>query len=248
MGKQIWPDGHNFNGRIGTYLAQGLDAQQTPVRKQVAQTQWLTAILLLTTALAQFLSEGDWLIFAWAVEGALLHLAAARWKFPLAAKAGIHLFTAVVGGGLVGRLAEGAVGTAVWNVPALIDLGVIGLAGIIPLVMRSKYERRIYWLAAHIAFLAWLWRELGSVADGPGVVSVAWGFYALLLLLASLRWRVLQMRTLAIATFFALAGKLILVDLAALRAVWRILLFAGVGGLFLLISYYYRSFLPMDTE
>jgi uncharacterized membrane protein len=45
-----------------------------------------------------------------------------------------------------------------------------------------------------------------------------------------------------------LSAKRILVDLSALRAVWCILLFAGVGGLFLLISYYCRTLLPNEEE
>ena len=61
------------------------------------------------------------------------------------------------------------------------------------------------------------------------------GNLTLVLLGIGLKFRFQRLRMVAIATLFVLAGKLILVDLAALRAVWRILLFAGVGGLFLLI-------------
>ncbi len=221
--------------------------KQTQVRDQMWRMHTLTGILLFTTALAQLL-DGDALFFAWAVEAAALQLAAARWAFPLAGKVGVHAFWAVVGGWLAARLGEYQVGTAVWNTPALVDLGVIGLAAIAPIAFRAQNERRAYWLAAHIALLAWMWRELGSIANGQGLVSIAWGGYALLLLGISFKFRFQQLRTLAIATLFLLAGKLILVDLAALKAVWRILLFAGVGGLFLLISYYYRSFLPGDEE
>jgi uncharacterized membrane protein len=45
-----------------------------------------------------------------------------------------------------------------------------------------------------------------------------------------------------------LVGKLFLVDLAAVETVWRILLFAGFGGLFLLISYYYGAWLGLTNE
>jgi uncharacterized membrane protein len=35
-----------------------------------------------------------------------------------------------------------------------------------------------------------------------------------------------------------LLAKMFVVDLRALQALWRVLLFSGLGGLFLLLSYY----------
>ncbi len=218
--------------------------KQTQVRHQVWRVHGWTAALLLMAALAQLL-EGDALFFAWALEAAALELVAVRWGFPLIEKGGVHVFWLVVGGWLASRLFGVQQDTAVWNVPAMVDLGVIALA---VAVFSRKDERQFYWLAAHIALLIWLWRELGSVTNGQGLVSIAWGIYALVLLGIGLKFRFQRLRMVAIATLFVLAGKLILVDLAALRAVWRILLFAGVGGLFLLISYYYQSFLSAPEE
>ena len=218
--------------------------KQTQVKTPVWRVHGVTSALLLATALAQLL-DGDALFLAWTIEAAALQLAATQWAFPPAEKVAIHSFWIVIGGWLASRLFEGQQGTAVWNIPALVDLAVIGLA---VSVFRAKNERPFYWLAAHIALLIWLWRELGSVTNGQGLVSVAWGVYALILLGIGLKFRFQRLRMVAIATLFVLAGKLILVDLAALRAVWRILLFAGVGGLFLLISYYYQSFLSAAEE
>lgn len=45
------------------------------------------------------------------------------------------------------------------------------------------------------------------------------------------------MRDTAIAALFLVVAKLFLVDLAV-DQVWRILLFLGFGGLFLVVSYY----------
>lgn len=44
-----------------------------------------------------------------------------------------------------------------------------------------------------------------------------------------------------VGTLFLVAGKLFLVDLQYLEAVWRILLFLGFGGLFLLLSYFFQG-------
>ena len=99
----------------------------------------LTSALLLATALAQLL-EGDALFLAWTIEAALLQLAATQWAFPPAEKVAIHSFWIVIGGWLASRLFEGQQGTAVWNIPALVDLAVIGLA---VSVFRAKNERPI---------------------------------------------------------------------------------------------------------
>ncbi|HEX2740415.1 MAG TPA: DUF2339 domain-containing protein, partial [Rubrobacter sp.] len=52
------------------------------------------------------------------------------------------------------------------------------------------------------------------------------------------------------ATLFLVVGKLFLVDLAGVEAVWRILLFLGFGGLFLVLGYYLQHLWkpgPPDT-
>jgi uncharacterized membrane protein len=46
---------------------------------------------------------------------------------------------------------------------------------------------------------------------------------------------------LGLVTLFVVVGKLFLVDLAWVGAVWRILLFLGFGVVFLLLSYYLQS-------
>jgi len=44
-----------------------------------------------------------------------------------------------------------------------------------------------------------------------------------------------------VATLFLVVAKLFLWDLAALDPLWRVLLFLGFGGLFLLLSYHLRN-------
>ena len=44
-----------------------------------------------------------------------------------------------------------------------------------------------------------------------------------------------------VATLFLVVAKLFLWDLAALDPLWRVLLFLGFGGMFLLLSYYLRN-------
>ncbi|MCA9996337.1 MAG: DUF2339 domain-containing protein [Anaerolineales bacterium] len=136
--------------------------------------------------------------------------------------------------------------TAVFNFHALIDLTIIALAAITFIApVMSISIRNIYGLSAHVALLIWFARELSPLDGGQGLVTVAWGVYAIALLLLALRYRLQQIRLIALGTLFLLVGKLFLVDLAALETIWRILLFAGFGGLFLLISYHYRTWLGL---
>ncbi|MDO8736122.1 MAG: DUF2339 domain-containing protein, partial [Thermoleophilia bacterium] len=48
-------------------------------------------------------------------------------------------------------------------------------------------------------------------------------------------------RTVALVTLFVVVGKLLLVDLGTVKAIWRVLLFIGFGGLFLVLSYFFQS-------
>ncbi len=67
-------------------------------------------------------------------------------------------------------------------------------------------------------------------------VTVACGLYAVGLRLDR-AWLVRG----GLTTLFLVVGKLFLVDLAEVEAIWRVLLFLGFGGLLLALSYYLRS-------
>lgn len=96
----------------------------------------------------------------------------------------------------------------------------------------------VYRLAAHAAVLQWIWREFSGLPGGEGIVSALWGVYGVtLLVVATLRGYPL-LQAVAKATLLVLLAKMFLVDLRALEALWRVLLFSGLGGLFLLLSYY----------
>lgn len=101
----------------------------------------------------------------------------------------------------------------------------------------SVAELRVYRFGVHLALLAWLWRELFVYPNGAAYVSAAWGLYGLALLVVGVRGRHEVLQKTALATLLAMVAKLFLVDLAALEALWRILLFLSVGGVFLLLSY-----------
>jgi hypothetical protein len=127
--------------------------------------------------------------------------------------------------------------TAQVNWAAAADLLAILAAAGIAWRIRTGWERAAYVLLAHAGLLLWFWRELAGLPAGHGLVSAAWGVYAVLLLVTGLRLNVHRLRQLALATLALLVGKLFLVDLAHLEPVWRIVLFFAFGALFLILSY-----------
>ena len=112
-------------------------------------------------------------------------------------------------------------------------------------------------LAAEVAILdsTWLtrrfWPDCGACCwrlRGDGLVIVAWGLYAAMLLLAAFRVRIPRLVRGAVATLLIVVGKPFLVDLAEVDVVWRVPLFLGFGGLFLALSYYLRSLWRLDSR
>jgi uncharacterized membrane protein len=133
--------------------------------------------------------------------------------------------------------------TPIFNHNGMIGLGILALGVVVAYTVRA--DRRILSglaLALHAIFLGWLWQELGLFPNGNGIVTVAWGIDALLIIGAALKFnRDRNLFIVGAATLFAVAAKLFLVDLYYLEAIWRILLFLGFGALFLVVSYYLQN-------
>jgi uncharacterized membrane protein len=122
------------------------------------------------------------------------------------------------------------------NRQALTDLDVLGLA-VIAAWLSGKSGRDLYAISVYVGLLALAYREFAGLTNGQAWVSAAWAMCGAALLLGSLRSGHAGMRRLALATLMLVAAKLLLVDLKRIEAVWRILISAGLGGLFLLLSY-----------
>lgn len=212
----------------------------------LSYTHASVALLFLTLA-AVLMLRGDALLFTLAAEATVLHYISRRFS-DRAISVEAHLLFFVAAAWLAVRLVagtpEGLLGATeptLFNARALVDLLVIGLAfGVSPLVLPRSLGP-VYRVAAHAAVLAWLWRELSVLPGGEAYVTIAWGLYAVGLLVAGLRLdRSAAVRG-GMATLFLVVGKLFLVDLAEVEALWRVLLFLGFGALFLVLSYYLRA-------
>jgi uncharacterized membrane protein len=203
-----------------------------PRSATLSSAHLLAAALLLPLGTTAALAGGQ-LYLALAVQAALIHLLAGRLGMRSAATVAHLLFGALAMWFLVRLDTAGIALTRA----GLIDLAVIALAFLAATQLTSFRAARVYRFAVHAALLAWFWRELSVLPGGAAYVSSAWSAYALLLLVLALRWRIELLHRTALATLLLVVAKLFVFDLAALEALWRILLFLGLGGVFLLLSY-----------
>ncbi len=128
------------------------------------------------------------------------------------------------------------------DVEFVTQLGAIASVGLLaPRWIRKLDIQQIYQLTAHLVFLVWLYQEFSGLENGQAWISMAWGAYAVVLLLMGFLRFGKRMRLIGMATIFVVVGKLFLVDLSQLEAIWRILLFIGFGITFLILGYYWQA-------
>jgi uncharacterized membrane protein len=122
--------------------------------------------------------------------------------------------------------------TALWTI-------VCGAAAALLLPLANL--KRFYLYAAHGAILVWVLHEFAGLNNGQAIVTGIWGVYGASLLVMGLRRTIRPMRTVGLLTLMAVVAKLFMVDLATVKAIWRVLLFIGFGGVFLGLSYWFIS-------
>ncbi len=209
-------------------------------QKALAWTHFVTAMALLTLSLWSLL-EGETLLLALAAEAMALHLANSRVNSHVL-EAGGHVLFVICGLWLLAHMTEGVGGADVTPVRALTDLTVLGAAVLSSWYLPRALPRVSYLSLAHLFFLAWLYCRLHLLAQGQAWITVTWGVYGAALLLAGLLLNRRLLRFAALSTLATVVAKLFLVDLDRLDPLWRVVLFLGFGGAFLLLSYYTQSF------
>jgi uncharacterized membrane protein len=169
----------------------------------------------------------------------------------LAAQAlGLHLLASGGAGPAIRWLAhKGYVGVGAWVLyrlaesgdtspgRVLADLAAIGAGLAVSYVVRGRAEMLAYRVFAHVAALAWVWREVAQLEGGQGIATIAWGAWGLVLLLLAMRRGWPTAERVAIWTLLATVSKLFLVDLERLDPLFRVVLFLGFGAVFLFFSY-----------
>ncbi|MEW6411931.1 MAG: DUF2339 domain-containing protein [Candidatus Zixiibacteriota bacterium] len=182
------------------------------------------------------------------VEAFIFHIEAKRVEDETL-RMGAHVFAVLLGLWLIGRLAGNHPDTtAVFSAYALSNLLAVVMAGVVAWLSKKRVTRVSYGLAAHALFMGWLLSELVTLHEGQGYVTIAWGVYGAILLILGLRRATPGLQTVALVTLLVVVGKLFLVDLAHLQAIFRIFLFMGFGAAFLALSYYFRALWKSDKD
>jgi uncharacterized membrane protein len=245
MSRPIWTLSDDSWGWITlagavVYAFVSFNLSRSESEKNLSHTHALVSMMLTTIGLS-FLLEGNSLRFALATEAAVLHFMGRRISIKVATISAHVLYGALALVVIPSLFFGKAKGAMVVNTSALTDLWLIAVAAISSMQFISVDERKIYRIFLHIAILGWLLRELSPLSHGQGFVTIAWGIYAVTLLIVGLRINNNQLRNVAMGTLLVVVGKLFLVDLAELETIWRVLLFLGFGGLFLFLSYYFQA-------
>ncbi len=157
-------------------------------------------------------------------------------------QAAAHVFFGALGFYFISRLEPfGADGISLVNLTALAD--VLFIAAILASAKFSQDKKvaLVYLFAVHLAFMGLIYREFVELENGQGYVSAIWGTYSIALLVSGFRMKNNALRKAGMATLLLVIAKLFMVDLAHLETIWRILLFIGLGGVLLLLSYYLQS-------
>ncbi len=186
----------------------------------LAHTHARIASGLLTLALVLLFHNNEdnnnTLYLSLAVEGVALLFISKRFLRESVSTAG-HLVFLGVALWFIQRVSQGNdAHTAMLNTKGLVDLAVILTAFVGSLFAAPPKEYAwVYRGAVHASLLAWLWRELSILPDGRPYITIAWGIYALVLLVVGVSvGRNRALIDVAIATLFPVVAKLFLVDLA----------------------------------
>ncbi|WP_018247975.1 DUF2339 domain-containing protein [Orenia marismortui] len=200
----------------------------------------LSALLLAGIFYREFegLHNGySYIIISWTILGLLLHFDAKR-SLDLTAKFSSQVVFAILAVWVVYRIFKIRLGVPILNIMALADILVILCIAIYAYFESDKTKALVYGFFSYLSMLILLYKEFVHLANGQGSVTVAWGIYAISILLFGLRLDKRLFIGTAVATLFVVVGKLFMIDLANVEAIWKILLFIGFGVVFLVISYY----------
>jgi uncharacterized membrane protein len=245
-----WDISMNGAGMVAMALAAAGSLLYLPLKNagltNLASSHILLGLGMLTIGFILLL-EGNFLFVVLAVEAAALRYVSFT-TGDTKISGSSHLLFGIVFLWLVnGMSAKLGAATLLVDIDSLTYLGIILLGGaIVPQWLRVSGFKQVYYLSSHLLFLFWMYQNLSALQNGQAWISVAWGIYAIGIIVLGFLRHSKGARLVGMGTIFVVVGKLFLVDLSQLEAIWRILLFMGFGSVFLMLGYYWQS--KWDTE
>lgn len=215
---------------------------------KLASTHVLLGLSMLTIGFVLIL-EGNFLFMVLATEAVALRFVAYQTQ-DIKISVSSHLLLAIVFIWLLDTLYYSiGVKESIILIKSATQLGIIVAGGILmPRWLKKSDFKQGYQIGSHFIFLLWLYQKFMVLDNGQAWITVAWGVYAISLLLWGFIRLNKEIRMVGMATIFLVVGKLFLVDLSELEAIWRILLFMGFGAVFLSLGYYWQSTLIDNNQ
>lgn len=216
--------------------------------KDLSATHMFSALVLFTQAMFLFF-DGNMLLVVVILEALALRYAATRFQGKILSL-GSHLLVLIAWLLMTGEtIFSFEDRTPILNMQAMSELLVLISTGlIIPIYLKRSKTAGFYQLIAHIGTLAWLAKELTPLDNGQMLISVAWGIYAVMVLVAGFWLKRPKLRGVGMATILIVVGKLFFVDLNQTSALLRIPLFMGFGAMLLLIGYLLQKYWSDDED
>lgn len=114
--------------------------------------------------------------------------------------------------------------------------GVVFLSGRLPSTIDNEATGQLYLTVAYFGIGLWGWLAFAAVS--LGAVTVVWGVLGLAALILGLAADDPTVLSIGGGVLLVTIGKLLLIDLVFVDAVWRILLSLGFGLVFLVLGYW----------
>lgn len=216
--------------------------------RDLSATHLFGALVLFTQAMFLFF-DGNMLLVVIILEALALRYAATRFRGRILSL-GSHLLVLIAWLLMAGEtIFSFEDRTPILNMQAMSELLVLVSTGlIIPIYLKRSKTVGFYQLIAHIGMLAWLAKELTPLDNSQMLTSVAWGIYAVMVLVAGFWLKRPKLRGVGMATILVVVGKLFFVDLSQTSALLRIPLFMGFGAMLLLIGYMLQKYWSDDED
>lgn len=241
----LWDLSMDWAGLVSVGLAVIGSALYWPLKKQslpqLAFTNAFLGLSMLTIGFVLML-EGNFLFIILAVEAVALRFIANQTSDTRIGVSSHLLFGIVFLWVLNSLYYSLGISSSIFGIESFTQLLVIVSGGIlIPRWLGKSDSSQVYQVTSHVLLLLWLYQKFSVGENGEAWVTISWAIYAIgLLVFGFVRYRK-NVRLMAMGTIFLVVGKLFLVDLSKLEAIWRILIFMTFGAVFLMLGYYWQS-------
>jgi hypothetical protein len=165
----------------------------------------------------------SYIILAWLIETIVIHP---------------QVIFGILASWILYRIFKVRVGTPIFNLKTLSDILVVSCIALYAYFEDDRKKALGYGSFCYLSMLILFYKELVHLTNGQGYITVAWGIYAIAILVFGLRKDSKSFISTALGTLILIVVKLFMIDLANVKAIWKILLFIGFGVVLLIISYY----------